>query len=139
MSSSGPRMRGRSRLNSAGNSLKSSPFLSVRAEHRALSRDGGWALISVLWVVSILAMLAAATQMLTVTSYKGEAHAADRARISAALDGAVARAILGISDARIESRWRVDGQPEGFVFAGYKIRVSVQDELGRFDLNLADE
>src|SRR5690348_14263454 len=139
MSLHGLKMQGLSLRSFAASCPKSSPFFSVRAEHEVLSCDAGWALISVLWVVSILAMLAAATQMLTITSYRSEAHAADRARISAALDGAVARAILGISDARIERRWRVDSQPQTFSFAGYSLRVSVQDELGRFDLNLVDE
>lgn len=110
--------------------------MNARAENRS---DEGWALVSVLWVVSILAMLAAATQMLTVTSYRGEAHAADRAKIGAALDGALTRAVVGISDARIEQRWRVDGTPQFFSFAGYTMRVSVQDELGRFDINLVDD
>ncbi len=101
--------------------------------------DSGWALISVLWVVSILAMMAAATQMLTVTSYRIEAHAIERAQIGAALDGAVMRAVLGVADARIEQRWRVDGAPQTFSFGGYTMRVAVQDERGRYDLNLVDD
>src|SRR5579872_717235 len=136
MSSSASKMRGPLQRNCAESCLKSSPSLNVRTESRS---DGGWALVSVLWVVSILAMLAAATQMLTVTSYRGEAHAADRARIAAALDGALTRAVVGISDSRIDHRWRVDGTSQLFSFAGYTMRVSVQDELGRFDINLVDD
>lgn len=113
--------------------------MSAHAEHSDINGEDGWALVSVLWVVSILAMLAAATQMLTVTSYRGEAHAVERARIGAALDGAISRAIVGISDERVDHRWRVDGKPQRFSFSGYVIRVAVQDELGRFDLNLVDE
>ena len=113
--------------------------MSGHAEQVDLTAESGWALVSVLWVVSILAMLAAATQMLTVTSYRGEAHAIERARIGAALDGAISRAIVGVSDERIDRRWRVDGVSRDFPFSGYRIRVAVQDELGRFDLNLVDE
>jgi len=116
--------------------------LSVRASGRVnagwFGDDRGWALISVLWVVSMLAMMAAATQVLTVTSYRSERSAIDRAQIEAALDAAVARAILGIADARIEQRWRVDGVPQTFSFNGHAIRVTVQDELGCFDLNAID-
>ena len=100
--------------------------------------DEGWALISVLWVVLMLSMMAAATQALMVTSSRIEGRAYDRAKSSAAFEASIARAVLGISDPRIEKRWRVDGASEAFSFDGAAIRVSVQAELGRFDLNVMD-
>jgi len=100
--------------------------------------EGGWALVSVLWVLSILAMLGAATQLLTLTSARAERHTWERMRIQAILDAGVTRAIVGIADARIEKRWRVDGTPHPFDFEGARMSVSVKDELGRIDLNAAD-
>ena len=98
----------------------------------------GWALVSVLWIVSILAMLAAATQALTLTSTKTEHRAQDGARADADLDAAVVRAAAGIADPDLSQRWRVDGVAQSFVFDGTTLRVSVQDELGRIDLNTCD-
>jgi general secretion pathway protein K len=98
----------------------------------------GWALVSVLWVVSILAMLAAAAQALTLTSYKIEHRAQDAARAQSDLDATVVRAAAGIGDPDFAQRWRIDGISRAFVFDGLQISVSVQDQLGCIDLNGAD-
>lgn len=85
----------------------------------------------------MLALMAAATQALTVTAYNSERHAMIDARAGADLDAAVVRAVLGISDLRPGQRWRSDGTPRVIAYDGLRIRVSVQDELGRIDLNAA--
>jgi len=97
----------------------------------------GWALASVLWALTAIALLAAAAQSLTATSYDAERRAFDAARADAILDAAVARAALGISDQRAEMRWRVDGTARVFWFDGVALQVAVQDETGRIDLNAA--
>jgi len=107
-------------------------------EGQIIRGERGWALVSVLWVLSMLALLAAATQTLTITSATSERHALQRTRIDALLDGGVARAIVGITDRRIASRWPIDGEPRSFPFEGEVLRVSVQDEFGKIDLNAAD-
>ena len=53
------------------------------------------------------------------------------------LDAAVVRAVLGISDLRPQSRWRVDGAHRAMIYRGIAIDVSAQDEIGRIDLNSA--
>lgn len=98
----------------------------------------GWALVSVLWVVAILSMLAAAGQALTLTSYRTEHRAQDWARADSDLDASVARAAAAITDPLLSQRWRVDGMAQPFAFDGLKIAVSVQDQLGCIDLNTAD-
>ena len=101
------------------------------------TRDGGWALVSVLWTLTMLALMAAATQALTVTSYQSERHAMVDARAEADLDAAIVRAVLGIGDLRPEERWRADGIGRTIAYDGVALRISVQDELGRIDLNTA--
>jgi len=85
----------------------------------------------------MLALMAAATQALTVTSYQSERHAMVDARAEADLDAAIVRAVLGISDLRPEQRWRIDGTARAIVYDGLPMRISVQDETGRIDLNAA--
>ena len=102
-------------------------------------RQAGWALVSVLWTVALLAILAASLQALTVTSWRLDGRAMRAARAEAALDGAVNRAIVGISDSQMERRWRVDGVPQRFAFEGADIRVVIQDAKGLIDLNTANE
>jgi len=104
----------------------------------AVTSDRGWALVSVLWVVAILSMLAAASEQLTVTTVRTEHRAQDAARANADLDAAVARAAAGLDDPVLSQRWRIDGVAQAFAFDGLKIDVTVQDELGRIDLNNAD-
>jgi general secretion pathway protein K len=85
----------------------------------------------------MLALMAAATQALTVTSYQSERHAMVDARAEADLNAAIVRAVLGISDLRAERRWRVDATAQTIVHDGLRIGISVQDETGRIDLNAA--
>ena len=100
--------------------------------------ERGWALVSVLWVVTALTLMAAATEELTSSAYRIEGRAIDRAQTEATLDAVIARAALGIEAPDIVDRWRVDSTPQTFVFDGKQVTLSVQDELGRFDLNSVD-
>ena len=99
--------------------------------------DGGWALVSTLWALTVLSLMAAAAASLTATIYRGEGHATVDARAEAGLDASVVRAALGISDSRPSQRWPVDGREVTFAYDGLRIGVTVQDELGRIDLNAA--
>ncbi|HEY5339244.1 MAG TPA: hypothetical protein VIJ85_13640 [Rhizomicrobium sp.] len=86
----------------------------------------------------MLAMMAAATQALLLTSARIDNRALERIEAHAALDAALTRAVLGISDARLDQRWRVDGATTKFEFDGVKVGVKIQDQLGLIDLNAAD-
>jgi general secretion pathway protein K len=118
-----------------------SRFSTKRTERTArvsMEAERGWALVSVLWIVSILAMLAAATQALVSTSYRGERQHLESAQADALFEAGVTRAVLGLVDIDAASRWRVDGIPKWFAFDGRTVRIAVQDELGRIDLNATD-
>jgi general secretion pathway protein K len=39
----------------------------------------------------------------------------------------------------MNARWRIDGVPQSFTFDGLAMTISVQDEAGLIDLNVADE
>jgi len=92
----------------------------------------------VLWIVTALALIAAAAEALTANSYYIERRSLARAQAEAALDAGIAEAVLGIEAPNLQDRWRVDGTPREAEFEGIKLKISVQDELGRFDLNLID-
>lgn len=110
---------------------------SRRCSKGRADRERGWALVSVLWAITMLALMAAATEALTVTSYRSERHAMIDARAVAVLDATVAGAALGISDIRPGRRWRTDGATTRFTFDGVQARVAVQDQHGCIDLNAA--
>ena len=119
-------------MNSNANSRKSS-----RCSTRATD-ERGWALVSVLWTLAILAVLAAGVRAMTASSARLEHRELAQARLDADIQAGLARAILGISDPRPEKRWRVDGAAERFVYRGDPIAVAVRDEAGKVDLNMAN-
>ncbi len=52
-------------------------------------------------------------------------------------DAGVSLALLGILDPSLDSQWRADGRQRVFAYGGGSIRVTVQDEAGKVDLNMA--
>lgn len=101
--------------------------------------DDGWALVSVLWAMTMLSLMAAATQELTLTAHRSERSAWDAARAETALHAGLIDAVSGIAASNPSERWRVDGVPRDVAFEGFKLKITVQAETGRFDLNAVDE
>ena len=105
---------------------------------RGAAHERGWALVSVLCVVSMLALLAAGAQELTLSSARAERATVDQTELDGDFGAGFTRAVLGIGDQRAEARWRVEGIAQAFAFDGARMQISVQDEAGRFDLNTVD-
>jgi len=53
-------------------------------------------------------------------------------------EAGIDRAILSLLEPDSRQRWRIDGVPQEFRFAGHRLRVSIQDEGGKIDLNATD-
>src|SRR5665213_3931256 len=99
------RRRRRSPTNFAINFRRSRRCLKPSIDGRDGWRaERGWALVSVLWVVFILALLAAATQALAITSWRTENHALTAAKAEMDLDAASVRAIAAIRDPSAQQR-----------------------------------
>jgi general secretion pathway protein K len=96
------------------------------------------ALISVLWGVGLLAAITLSFLSAGSTSYHLARNAVDAAQTDAAAEAAINRGVLALLDPRPETRWRTDGVPRAIDFDGVRMRVRIQDELGRIDLNNAD-
>jgi general secretion pathway protein K len=97
----------------------------------------GIALVAVLWVAVLLAVIGAAIISETHTEYRAVRNAIRQAAGEAAADAAIHRAIADLLDSSGTHRWRIDGTPAPFEFDGQTITVTVQDELGKIDLNYA--
>jgi general secretion pathway protein K len=96
------------------------------------------ALISVLWGIALLSIVAASFLSAGKVSYRHAHNTLEIAQTDAVAEAAINRAILALLDLRPDKRWRVDGIAQTFNFAGTSVRISIQDELGRIDLNHAD-
>ena len=118
---------------------------------RAIERDRGVALILVLWVITLLTVMALGLTATQRTESTLTANAMDDARFRAAADAAVAYAVLNLlapdgpdltagQDAADTPsvQWVPDGSPHLWTFAEVPVAISVGNEASRLDLNTAD-
>jgi general secretion pathway protein K len=103
----------------------------------ARARERGVALVSVLWGIAILSLIAAAMLAAIGTTARIDHNAWALTRAGAIADATVNRAVLTLLDSRPEEQGRVDGTPRRFSFDGVRATVWGQDETGKIDLNTA--
>jgi general secretion pathway protein K len=97
----------------------------------------GIALLVVVWVLALLAVL--------IVGFSGDARTElllarnnyESAQARSIADAGVALAVFGVLDPLPETQWPADGRPREMRYADGTIRVSVQDEGGKIDLNAA--
>jgi len=101
------------------------------------TRQGGIALLVVLWVVALLAIIAgsSATSVRTQTSIVDNLLASAKAR--AAAQAGVHLAVARLLHPDPEQRWRTDGTVYEVMFSEVRLRIAVTDEAGKIDLNAA--
>jgi general secretion pathway protein K len=106
-------------------------------------REEGIALIAVLWMLILLSMMAAALCLELHSSTRIARNMAESAAARAAADAGIQRAILDLvssPNALTQTRkFRADGTVYSWRFANCLVRLSVQDERGKIDLNQAPE
>jgi general secretion pathway protein K len=100
-------------------------------------RDGGFALIVVLWVLVLIAFIVAHI----TTSARIEARIASNlvteAAARAVADGAIFAAIFNQSDPRPGRRWPVDGKLRELIVGGRPVEVRLEDEAWRINPSAA--
>jgi general secretion pathway protein K len=94
--------------------------------------------LSVLWGIGLLTIVTVSLVWSGSISYQLARNGLEVANVNAMAEAVVNRTILGLSDPRRDRVWRTDGVVQNFEFNGHEIKVFVQDELGRIDLNHAD-
>jgi general secretion pathway protein K len=109
--------------------------MSFAAWRRRLRDQRGLALVAVLWTMTLLALIAAVfmretrTELALVRNHEGEARA------EALAEAGVNRAILILLGLDTSVPWRVDGTPIELASADGVVRILIQDEGGKIDLN----
>jgi general secretion pathway protein K len=99
----------------------------------------GFALITVLWAAMILALI---VQSVLVTGRTEARLAHNRealAKTGAIADAGLNIAILRLLDPRPSGQPPLDGSPFAVPFAGQQLRLAIQDEAGKIDLNTAQD
>ena len=108
----------------------------VSLRYRVMSRNEGIALVSVLWIVALLSMVAFGVS----TSVRNETRMVRNMLLSAqaqyAAEGAIELAISSLLTPS-QQRWPADGTVRQFQIATAEVSVAIFDEAGKIDLNFA--
>jgi len=97
----------------------------------------GFALLSVLWGLTLLTMIAGSLAASGRSDVRIARNIVESAQARALAEAGIARAILLLLNVSSPQSVRLDGTPVAFAFNGGEVRISLQDEGGKIDLNQA--
>ncbi len=97
----------------------------------------GFALLLVIWVLALLALLAAGVAADTSSETVVARNRLDVASARDAAESGISFAILGLLDPDPTKRLPADGSLKNFQFGDTSVAVSITDEGGKIDLNTA--
>ena len=99
--------------------------------------DRGFALVLVIWVLALLAVLAASVAADSRSEAVITRNRLETAQARAIADAGVTLALAGLIDPDPAARWPADGGRRRLRYGGGTIEVTVQDEGGKINLNKA--
>jgi general secretion pathway protein K len=112
----------------------------MRAQRGSLRAQHGIALIIVLWITTLLMLIASSFIYAMRTDVKIVTNSLARARLEAAADAAVQRGIFEmLKPQQLPNRWTTDGVAQSWSFEGVAVDVSMTDESGKIDINTASD
>jgi general secretion pathway protein K len=108
-----------------------------RADRPWRDRERGAALLVVLWMLALLAVLILSLTSTARTELNVAHNQEETAQARAIADAGVTLAILATLDPSPATQWPGTGEAHNLRFGSGTIRVAVQDEYGKIDLNVA--
>jgi general secretion pathway protein K len=112
--------------------------MSARSLSPAISfKNGGFALIIVLWTLVLIAFIVAHLTGAGRTEVRIAGNIVANAVAQAAADGAIFEAIFNQSDPQPNERWPVDGNGREIVIGNSRVTVRLADEAWRINPNSA--
>jgi general secretion pathway protein K len=109
----------------------------ARADRPCRDRERGAALLVVLWMLALLTVLILSLTSATRTELNVAHNQEETAQARAIADAGVTLAILATLDPSPTTQWPGTGDIHNLRFGSGTIRVAVQDEYGKIDLNVA--
>jgi general secretion pathway protein K len=106
---------------------------------RPASPQQGLALVLVLWVLTLMTIMAGSYGLSTRREAALLSHAHERAKGQALADGGISYAMMMLSLPDPKLRWRADGTPYLWEVDGARVRIRIMDEGGKVDINAAQE
>jgi general secretion pathway protein K len=111
----------------------------AKAEVMRHRGEEGIALIAVLWMLTLLSVVAAALSLETRSSTRIARNMAGNAAARAAADAGIQRAILNLLAPDADTTFRADGTVNDWHFADSDVRISLRNEGVKVNLNQARE
>lgn len=106
----------------------------------ARQQQGGIALIIVLWILTLLTLIASSFVHAMRTEINIVGNTVARAKLEASASAGVQRAILEIvKPPQMPDRWNTFGVPQAWSFNGQSMMISLVDESGKIDINIGNE
>ena len=100
----------------------------------------GIALIIVLWITTLLMLIASSFIYAMRTDVNIVTNSLARARLEAATDAAVQRGIFEmLKPPQLPNRWTTDGVATPWNYQGIAVEVTMTDESGKIDINTASD
>lgn len=100
-----------------------------------IRRQGGTALLLVLWVTVLLAALLIGVAAASRSQSQAALYGTERVRAELAAEAGLAHAVAGLRAPDLRDQWVPDGRRYSFEFDGAKVAVQVVDVSGLVDLN----
>src|SRR5262249_28594600 len=115
-----------------------------RSENRNATSERGFTFLVVIWALSMLVVLSLVFGASVSAHFKATRNAMDSARAEALGDAGIQLAVLDLSAWRArtgrEARFPRNGRPVGCNLGnGDWLSIAIEDEVGKVDLNTADE
>lgn len=99
--------------------------------------DHGIVLFAALWLLVLLAVVSGGIIELVRAERRVARHIVAEAEARALAEAGIARGIEILLGRERSDPWPVDGTPRMVEHAGQRIELTIQDEIGRIDLNVA--
>ncbi len=110
------------------------------SSRKIATRQSGIALIIVLWIMTLLMLIASSFIHAMRTEINIVGNSVTRAKLEAAANAGVQRAILEmVKPPQLADRWNTYGVPQAWNFQGQTLQVSLLDESGKIDINVGNE
>ncbi len=98
----------------------------------------GMVLVIVLWIVTLLAVMAGAFAYSMRVETRLATGAVERAQARALAEAGVAYALAWQRDPESQRNWPANGDWRDWRFGEHRVRISIEDAAGRINLNKAD-
>ena len=116
----------------------------MRPRHRqaacAVPPPRGVALIIVLWIITLLVVIAASFVQTMRTDVNVVANSLSRLKAEALADAALQRALYELyKPQNIDGRWNTDGSSREWQYRDATVTIKMQDETGKIDINRVND